>query len=723
MTTPLLVQDGNGTLYYLSNIRGNGTLADPWVRGGGVADGDDATQGITTGSAITTDAAGTNHDYLRGLVVMHTSGGSGYLTLRGTSNANTPPSASQVSATVSLSPNSGLPSVIQRANGTTSSGGKTLQVAFGSNNTLGNTLLAVVGTGNYTASNWAIAVTDSAGNSWTQDAGIANGNAQYAAVFRAPNCLAAANNVTLTISGTSSGNTALAMQLYEISGLLSPASALDASATSASSGTSVTLAATATSPNDLAVCGIAAGNATLTASSPWVADSSLTPTGGNLVRFGSLSYPLGVAGITQNPAATLGSSVNFAAAVVVYRTPMLSVNGVVSATVTNTVAVSGTVTAIASGTYNVQGLAANNAAVSGNPVLMAGTYNSSAPTFASGTAATLQADVNGNLMVNVAAGGTSGTVTQNSTTRGESGMLVQGAVTTAAPSYTTAKTSPLSLTTGGLLRVDASGATVTVAGSGTFTVSGTVTANIGTSGSLALDTSVNGILLGQNSTTSGQTGPIVQGAVTTSAPSYTTAKTSPLSLTTGGLLRVDASGTTVTVAGSGTFTVSGTVTASNTAGDVASGSSDSGNPVKTGGIGKTANPTAVSDGQRVNALHDKLGKRVVVEAIRDLKGQQKTTITSSTSETTIVTAVASTFLDLYGLIIANTSATACNVTIKDSTSGTTRFIIAVPAGETRGFMVGASSAVPQATVNTNWTATCSASVASIEITALYVKNT
>jgi len=69
-------------------------------------------------------------------------------------------------------------------------------------------------------------------------------------------------------------------------------------------------------------------------------------------------------------------------------------------------------------------------------------------------------------------------------------------------------------------------------------VSGTITANIGTTNGLALDTSVNGILLSQGSTTSGQKGALVQGAVTTNAPSYTTAQTSPLSLDASGLLRV-----------------------------------------------------------------------------------------------------------------------------------------------------------------------------------------
>lgn len=42
--------------------------------------------------------------------------------------------------------------------------------------------------------------------------------------------------------------------------------------------------------------------------------------------------------------------------------------------------------------------------------------------------------------------------TQGSTTSGEKGLLIQGAVTTAAPAYTTAQTSPLSLDTSGNLR-------------------------------------------------------------------------------------------------------------------------------------------------------------------------------------------------------------------------------------------------------------------------------
>lgn len=168
--------------------------------------------------------------------------------------------------------------------------------------------------------------------------------------------------------------------------------------------------------------------------------------------------------------------------------------------------------------------------------------------------------------------------------------------------------------------------------------------------------------------------------------------------------------------------VSGTITASNASGDVAHDGVDSGNPVKIGGQARTTNPTAVASADRVNAIFDKTGKQIVVGAIRELKGVQQTTITSSTTEATVVTAVASTFLDVYGVIVTNTSATVTKVSFKDATSGTVRFVLEIPATETRGFMLAVDSAIPQATVNNNWTATCGTSVASVEITMLYVQN-
>lgn len=88
-----------------------------------------------------------------------------------------------------------------------------------------------------------------------------------------------------------------------------------------------------------------------------------------------------------------------------------------------------------------------------------------------------------------------------------------------------------------------------------WVISGTVTANIGSSGSLALDASVTGLQVAQGSTTSGQKGNLIQGAVTTLAPTYVTGDTYPLSLTVAGALRVDGSAVTQPVSGTGNFTV------------------------------------------------------------------------------------------------------------------------------------------------------------------------
>ena len=99
-------------------------------------------------------------------------------------------------------------------------------------------------------------------------------------------------------------------------------------------------------------------------------------------------------------------------------------------------------------------------------------------------------------------------------------------VTTAAPSYTTGTIQPCSLDTSGQLRVTAS--------------------------SLPLPTGAANAVA-QGSTTSGQTGELMQGAVTTNAPTYTNGQTSPINMGTSGGLRTQQIGdsfTWITTAGS-----------------------------------------------------------------------------------------------------------------------------------------------------------------------------
>lgn len=79
--------------------------------------------------------------------------------------------------------------------------------------------------------------------------------------------------------------------------------------------------------------------------------------------------------------------------------------------------------------------------------------------------------------------------------------------------------------------------TINAAQSGSWSVTANAGTNLNTS-ALALDATVSGLHVAQGSTTSGQTGPLGQSATTTNAPTYTTAKTNPLSSDTSGNLRV-----------------------------------------------------------------------------------------------------------------------------------------------------------------------------------------
>lgn len=205
--------------------------------------------------------------------------------------------------------------------------------------------------------------------------------------------------------------------------------------------------------------------------------------------------------------------------------------------------------------------------------MVMGSVTTASPTYTTGQISPLSLDTTGALRVNVTAGGTSGTVAQGSTTSGQSGNLIQGAVTTAAPTYTTAQTNPLSLDTSGRLRIDNSswlGSTAPTVGSktsansipvviasdqGAVTISGTVTANIGTTNGLALDATLAKLTITQGTALGTNTVALMGGSVTTAAPTYTTGQISPLNLTTGGAVRVDNSswiGSTAPTVGSKT---------------------------------------------------------------------------------------------------------------------------------------------------------------------------
>lgn len=211
------------------------------------------------------------------------------------------------------------------------------------------------------------------------------------------------------------------------------------------------------------------------------------------------------------------------------------------------------------------------------PVSLSSTTITGSVTVAQASAASLNATVVGTGTFAVQAAPSSaaawGVNTLGSTTSGQSGQLALGAVTTAAPTYTTAQSNALSLTTAGALRVDGSAVTqpvsltsttitgtVAVTQSGTWTVQPGNTANTtawlvtGTGGTFPATqsgtwniTNISGTVslptgaatgVAQGSTTSGQVGTLAQGAVATANPTYTNGQTSPLSIDTSGGLRV-----------------------------------------------------------------------------------------------------------------------------------------------------------------------------------------
>jgi hypothetical protein len=174
---------------------------------------------------------------------------------------------------------------------------------------------------------------------------------------------------------------------------------------------------------------------------------------------------------------------------------------------------------------------------------------------------------------------------------------------------------------------------------------------------------------------------------------------------------------------SGSVTVQTTATHSlvsiftQTEGNSAAGVTDTGNPLKVGGLGKTTQPTAVTDGQRTNILTDKLGRVIVAPGhVRDLVTRQYTQLTN-TITTAIVTAVAATFNDITTLVITNASNQSVNLTLADGATTVAVFNLAANGG----LVFNPTVPLKQSAVNTAWNATLSAT-ATVNVTAIAVQN-
>lgn len=128
-------------------------------------------------------------------------------------------------------------------------------------------------------------------------------------------------------------------------------------------------------------------------------------------------------------------------------------------------------------------------------------------------------------------------------------------------------------------------------------------------------------------------------------------------------------GNSITVDGS--VTVSGTVTASNTAGDVAHGTADSGNPVKIGFKVETALPTAEVDNDRANGISDRYGRQLTSHIDPGMSIWRYGEYTTAQTGTNIWTPTSGNRFVITSIHIGTGSTTAALVTLWGAATGTT----------------------------------------------------
>lgn len=183
----------------------------------------------------------------------------------------------------------------------------------------------------------------------------------------------------------------------------------------------------------------------------------------------------------------------------------------------------------------------------------------------------------------------------------------------------------------------------------------------------------------------------------------------------------DATGTTVYLSATGAgsngdpFVPANTTTATMT-GNVANDAADSGNPVKTGGRARTTNITAVASDDRVDAIHDAQGRRVVAPySIPEALVRGVSAQITGTSDTAVIAAQgAGVRIYVTHFLVFNTDATvSTQVNIKDGS--TTIYSVYVPA---LGGQVSVTLPAPlRLTANTALNAACVTTSAEVVVSA------
>lgn len=153
----------------------------------------------------------------------------------------------------------------------------------------------------------------------------------------------------------------------------------------------------------------------------------------------------------------------------------------------------------------------------------------------------------------------------------------------------------------------------------------------------------------------------------------------------GNLRTKDAAGTTVYLKATGTGTDIDPyilTQSAQLAGDVASGAADSGSPVKIGGKAESSQPTAVDDGDRVDALLDLVGRVVTFPYAlpQDLVSGSTASITDTTPTSVVAAAGAGVRNYATTIAVQNAHATVSTwVKITDGSGGTVLWRVYAPA--------------------------------------------
>lgn len=271
----------------------------------------------------------------------------------------------------------GFPNIIQKKSAVSSGSVASLAATFDAPNLDGNSIVVCVTVGNATAPT----VTDSIGNSpYKNTINVANSTVVNASIFMVPNVFPGSRN---TITVANGGSTAsMAMEIYEVDGLLTVASSLDQTASATgSSGTAATAAITPTYPDELFIACVGIGTAaqTITPATGWTNDSGQLVSGGtpagvfqtiSMSQFGGgLSSITPQATFTSEPWAIVSAS--FKPGLIVIGGAVRLTDGatnvaVISATTalkTDLSSVAGTATVAASAGIQKVGIVGNAAAI------------------------------------------------------------------------------------------------------------------------------------------------------------------------------------------------------------------------------------------------------------------------------------------------------------------------------------------------------------------------